>query len=956
MSANRPKRAAAADADWLIRQRKELVDAANSASASGPVASRLSHDSDDDDESYVPASAASAKRQRTASAPLHAVDETPLPTGVAFTTATSGGGGVEFDIWNEHEQDSRHQRSRATGCFVIAPIVIQPSGYRSEQAARDADRPLQSADSEQKQASSSNSSSGSSKASPRGKRAPATTVAQPTASTTAPAAAPLTLLPSGVSSLSATEPLSAVQSRDAALTESLETLSTYMSSLLSTSHQSTFAAIGDWLASLPPPAPYGSLDCLTPSAFVYAGVDADDQPLLFSELSSHLLDRSSSTSTSASALSSAAPSCLPLLVSASQCQTVERAVRHILVSYMLASPSSTTSSARSRRSDHNAHFLYSLEQSAARHKQLTKDMWPALAAWWKDKCSTVADEGDRLPRLLLIFTEPHAIAPATLSRLLYVLMCHEVLRQLPFVWMFGLGVDARVMYGLDERVTSRMRVANFRLAASSTLLSPLLSQLLLSPSAELSLPLLSPFTLHYLVLSFASNHTSLSSFSLALRALLCDYYSSVPFSDVAHAWLNDKAPQRLQVMTDEEVRSMQRVYGKDGLGSRNDAKHVSAAEYRQRVVEWLNEWEVERALFLFGCRALWRLVSALVGERADVDTDEQGVLLAVYEYREESAQSIEPMPLYQAVLTALRSHQSSAVTAPLTDLVASVREWCEQQSDVGSTLLSRLADELQAALEKVQAADDSTVATATASLTAKPVRAKTAKERRVALSGGIEAARKQHVGVRDDAARCLTTLFDTLLPRLYALPLASLLICHSPALPSLMSFQQRHAVIDAITAPSTSSASSASSSSPSHSAQLGPDMDDMRVVLQLYDESGLSLRLADTFATFASTRHSRPASQPTHSRTPERKQRGGQREDSKDDADGEDGRDVERKDEGRPSDTSDDFVASLPVAVRAEMYARFSACIDALRWCGFTRPAAGKRGADEMIKLVYNTT
>ena len=50
---------------------------------------------------------------------------------------------------------------------------------------------------------------------------------------------------------------------------------------------------------------------------------------------------------------------------------------------------------------------------------------------------------------------------------------------------------------------------------------------------------------------------------------------------------------------------------------------------------------MERALFLFGCRTLWRLVSALVGERADMSTDEKGVLLAVYEYREETAQSIE---------------------------------------------------------------------------------------------------------------------------------------------------------------------------------------------------------------------------------------------------------------------------------------------------------------------------
>ena len=71
MSANRPKRAAAADADWLIRQRKELIARASSSSS---AASHVPFDSDDDDESYIPSSAAH-KRQRIAAAPLQPADE-----------------------------------------------------------------------------------------------------------------------------------------------------------------------------------------------------------------------------------------------------------------------------------------------------------------------------------------------------------------------------------------------------------------------------------------------------------------------------------------------------------------------------------------------------------------------------------------------------------------------------------------------------------------------------------------------------------------------------------------------------------------------------------------------------------------------------------------------------------------------------------------------------------------
>ena len=55
----------------------------------------------------------------------------------------------------------------------------------------------------------------------------------------------------------------------------------------------------------------------------------------------------------------------------------------------------------------------------------------------------------------------------------------------------------------------------------------------------------------------------------------------------------------------------------------------------------------------------------------------------------------------------MRSHQSSAVMAPLAELVVNVREWCEQQTDVSSASLSRLAADLQASIDRVLTADES---------------------------------------------------------------------------------------------------------------------------------------------------------------------------------------------------------------------------------------------------------
>ena len=113
----------------------------------------------------------------------------------------------------------------------------------------------------------------------------------------------------------------------------------------------------------------------------------------------------------------------------------------------------------------------------------------------------------------------------------------------------------------------------------------------------------------------------------------------------------------------------------------------------------------------------------------------------------------------------------------------------------------------------------------------------------------------------------------------------------------------------------------------------------------------MSLHLADMFDTFASSRVDRPTIDPNTSSLKRTATRKGRKLAVKEEVDG----DEEQKDT-TASDMVEDFIGGLSVAVRAELYVRFSACIDALRWCGFIRPAAGKRGSDEMLKLIYNTT
>ena len=879
MSVSRPRRAAALHADWLTKEQHSIAHAVVD---DHPQLGAFLDDDDAADPSYGP-----NKRQRSSAfSPLD--DEAallPLPPPVAFSSDSSLPSSDGFDVWDEDARDSRHQRTRMTGCYVIAPLYRVPPGYIDEQTA--------------------------------------------TANASASPPPPLSsssrvLLPSGLTSLSPSEPLSAVRARDAALSGALAALSSFFSSLMSSQHEATFASIHRWLSSIPDVADAWSLANVVPTALLYCGVDVDDHPLLFSELSSYLTspDRRSSHV------------CLPLLLTAPACSSVDKAVQHVLLSLITLYPTSTTASTLSRRSQSSAHYLYGHQQQASRHKHLLKDLWSHFAAWWE---ATQSDHRGRPIRLLLMVADPHAFDAALLTSVLYVLMSHATLGRLPWCWTFGLGVDDRVMRGVGHRVMSRTKVASFRLAPSSSLLAPVKEALLTKAKSPLPLPLLSGETLAWLTTSYAAGHTSLAAWATVLRAIVCEYHREVEFSHMTQAWREGRGAQFVKDLSAEELRELRRVLGEDGVGGEVALEGrgrrrltFSDDEYREKVTRWMSEFDEARDRVVVACTVLHALSTRLLPAKA---TREDVLLDAILHCSPSAsaARSVESLPLVTSVLQALRSQPKSTVIAALRDMGSVL---AEESSRTWAIDCAERIPQVIDALNAGEAAASRRVTTAGAP-TIKAVKASNATSRRDAQLGGVVKAEKEREAVRSAVVGFVSALLsEQQLVPLASLPLSSLFVFHATTLPSMFGFDQQSAVRAAVMEPPQAPALSSSSSPSSSVAPLSSSMDDMTVVYRLYEEAGLSIDLHGCFQAFCSIFAPQPASVARREAKERGARRGGAERSAAEVADG-------------------DFVQSLDERLRLELFVRFTACINALRWCGFVKPANGKHAQDEMVKLVF---
>ena len=894
MSRGRPRRAAALHAEWLSREQRQL---AHSASADHPHLTALLDDDDSRDASYGPS--ASKRRRPTIAALSDGSDCPPLPPPVALTPDSAfSPSPTEFDIWDEDPRDIRHQRTRMIGCYVIAPLYRVPAGYIDERTAKER---------EEQQQPQSNS---------------------------IPSPPPLILLPSGVTSQSPSEPLRSVQARDAALTAAISALSAGFSSTVSSLHRSTFAAIHRWLCGTAHVTDRWSLSCLVPTALVHCGVDVEDHPLLFSQLSTFLTSPSAEEGCH----------CLPLLLSSASATSVEKTIQQLLLSLLTLYPPSTSSTSLTLRSSASSHYLHSHQQHATRTQYHTKHLWSNLAHWWHH---TQADHSSspqhHTPlRLLLIIPDVAMWDAAVLTGALYALMTHEGLRGLPWVWVMGLSVDGRAMRGVGERVMSRVKVTSFHLSSSSSLLTPTFQSLLLHPSSSLPLPILSPPTLSYLLRSYATHHRSIAAWSTILRTIACEYYGRVEYSHLTQAWREGKGTEVVQGLTGDEVAELRRVVGEDGKGGAVVAEGrgrrrltFSDAEYRQKLVEWMEEFEEGTKGFVLGSSLLHCLVDALLSTKVSADV----ILLDVYLHLWPSAgahPTLETFPLLVSVLQAVRTQPSAVVQSALQSMRSSLQEK-ELQTEAGQ--VRKVMDELKegetAALQR----------STTVRATTQPVRASNASARRAAQLGESLQADHAREAVRAKVVSFLSSFFSTRLVPPTSLPLSSLFIFDCPALHSMFSFDQQGAVTEACTVGCRASSSSSSprSSSPSSSSAQPPpplsaSMDDMAIVFRLYQEADLHLALYGWFTAFCSVVATRAEEEEEEEERKEGREKAKRKRSGK--------RSSAVEDEG-------DFLASLGDEQQRQLYVRFSACVNALRWCGFIKPAGGKRGREEMIKLIF---
>jgi hypothetical protein len=190
--------------------------------------------------------------------------------------------------------------------------------------------------------------------------------------------------------------------------------------------------------------------------------------------------------------------------------------------------------------------------------------------------------------------------------------------------------------------------------------------------------------------------------------------------------------------------------------------------------------------------------------------------------------------------------------------------------------------------------------------------------------------------VRSNVAAFLSAFFASRLIALTALPLSSLFVFQSRELPSMFAFDQQAAVTAAVTegAPLTS--------------PLTVESDDMAVVFRLYQETtGVQLELYGCFQSFCSVVAARNDGQKGDEKEEEEKE-----EESLRVRRGKANK--RRASNSQSAEGEGDFLASLGERQVQELFARFSVCINALRWCGFVKPAPGKRSKEEMVRLVWD--
>ena len=197
-------------------------------------------------------------------------------------------------------------------------------------------------------------------------------------------------------------------------------------------------------------------------------------------------------------------------------------------------------------------------------------------------------------------------------------------------------------------------------------------------------------------------------------------------------------------------------------------------------------------------------------------------------------------------------------------------------------------------------------------------------------------ADKAREAVRAKVAAFLSAFFASRFVSLASLPLSSLFVFEAPELPSMFAFDQQAAVTQAVTETAPVGAA------------LTAEADDMAVVFRLYEEaSGVQLELYGWFQSFCSVVAQREGKQ---------KEEEDARGDEREGASGRKGKARHQRRSGgqAPREDEGDFLASLGERQLHELFARFSVCVNALRWCGFVKPAAGKRSKEEMVRLVWD--
>lgn len=257
-----------------------------------------------------------------------------------------------------------------------------------------------------------------------------------------------------------------------------------------------------------------------PVALVFAGANTSDHGLLFEQLSTYLSTSSLTpvpVSTAADGGNKAVFETLVTTVSAKQCPRTEVALKAVVLGFLSRYPCATEAIGSRRQ---QRHMLLDMALKSKQEAKQMKDPLASLCRWYEQHCERADAMVNRHatvapPVLVLVFEDMECFEPSVLADLLHILSTHPPLRALPLVVVFGMATNPQALHGrLPSAVLNRLWMSKFWLQPAKDAMEAIVERLLIPNKCPVHF---SASTVQFLLQYFLYDNLSVTSLTRAMR-------------------------------------------------------------------------------------------------------------------------------------------------------------------------------------------------------------------------------------------------------------------------------------------------------------------------------------------------------------------------------------------------------------------------------------------------------